>query len=227
MKLLLVEDNLELALWLSKALHAERFSVDCVHDGADAIWHLDQSQYDLLLLDLRLPSMDGRSVLRRMRRRRNDMPVLVLTANAALDIKVDCLDLGADDYVIKPFEMPELVARIRALIRRNSRSGQSLVQCADLQFDLNTHEFNAAGQPLELTPREQRVLEALILRQGQTVTKAQLMLSVFELGADAGENAIETYVHRLRRKLSASRVRILTLRGLGYLLRDAGSGSLT
>ncbi|BDD91649.1 DNA-binding response regulator [Pandoraea cepalis] len=223
MKLLLVEDNLEFALWLSKALQAERFTVECVHDGSTAIHHIEQSQYDLLLLDLRLPGMDGRSVLRNIRRRRNDMPVLVVTANASVDAKVDCLDHGADDYVDKPFELRELVARIKALIRRRGRSSQSIVQCADLQFDLDTHEFRAAGLPLELTLREHDVLETLMLRQGKTVTKAQLMVKVFDLGSEASENAIETYVHRLRRKLAGSQARILTLRGLGYLLRDAGA----
>lgn len=222
MKLLLVEDNLELALWLGKALRAEKFEVDCVHDGATAIWRLGQSQYDLLLLDLRLPGMDGRSVLRRMRRERDDMPVLVLTATDSLDMKVDCLDLGADDYVVKPFEVRELVARIKVLIRRHGSSSQSLVHCADLQFNLDTREFSSAGETLLLTPREHRVLETLILRQGKTVSKAQLMLSVYELDADCGENAMETYVHRLRRKLEPSQARIVTLRGLGYVLRDAG-----
>lgn len=225
MKLLLVEDNLEFALWLSKALQAERFNVECVHDGSAAIDRIGQSQYDLLLLDLRLPGMDGRNVLSSIRRRRNDTPVLVVTANASVDAKVDCLDLGADDYVGKPFEMRELVARIKALIRRHGRSSQSVVQCADLQFDLDTHEFRAGGQPLELTLREHHVLETLMLRQGKTVTKAQLMVKVFDIGSEASENAIETYVHRLRRKLSGSQARILTLRGLGYLLRDANAAT--
>jgi len=222
MKLLLVEDNQELALWLSKALREEQFEVDWVHDGPAAIWNLSQSSYDLLLLDLRLPGMDGRSVLRRMRRERDEMPVLVLTASDSVDVKVNCLDLGADDYLVKPFETRELVARIKAVIRRHGSSGHSQVHCGDLQFDLDTREFHVDGQRLLLTPREHRVLEALMLRQGKTVRKAQLVCSVFETDADAGENAIETYVHRLRRKLEASHARILTLRGLGYVLREAG-----
>ena len=223
MKLLLVEDNEEFALWLSKALRTERFEVECVYDGATAILRLEQSQYDLLLLDLRLPGMDGRNVLRSIRRRRNDMPVLVVTANASIDVKVDCLDIGADDYVGKPFEMRELVARIKVLIRRHGRSSQSVVQCADLQFDLDMQQFRLGDRLLELTQLEHRVLESLILRQGKTITKAHLVAQVFELGSEAGESAIETYIYRLRRKLAGAQVRILTLRGIGYVLKDGAS----
>lgn len=223
MKLLLVEDNEELALWLAKVLREEQFVVDCVHDGEAAVARLAQTRYELLLLDLKLPRLDGRSVLRRLRRERNDVPVLVLTASASLDIKVDSLEIGADDYLVKPFEVRELVARIRVLIRRQGRSGQSVLHCADLRYDLNTREFEVAGQPLALTPREHSVLEALLLRQGKTTSKTQLAHSVFDLDEEAGEEAIEIYVHRLRRKLEASQARIVTLRGLGYLLREAAT----
>ena len=220
MKLLLVEDNHELALWLGKVLREEQFDLDCVADGESAVRRLAQSRYDLLLLDLKLPGIDGRSVLRRMRREGDDTPVLVLTASGSLDVKVESLETGADDYLVKPFEVRELVARIKALIRRRGGSSQSTLQCADLRYDLDTREFAAAGAPLALTPREHRVLETLMLRAGRTVSKAQLAQAVFGPGEEAGEDAIEIYVHRLRRKLEGSHARIVTLRGLGYLLRE-------
>ncbi len=220
MKLLLVEDNHELALWLGKVLREEQFDLDCVADGESAVRRLAQSRYDLLLLDLKLPGIDGRSVLRRMRREGDDTPVLVLTASGSLDIKVESLEIGADDYLVKPFEVRELVARIKALIRRRGGSSQSTLQCADLRYDLDTREFTVAGAPLALTPREHRVLETLMLRTGRTVSKAQLAQAVFGPGEEAGEDAIEIYVHRLRRKLDGSQARIVTLRGLGYLLRE-------
>ncbi len=225
MKLLLVEDSQDLALWLGKVLREEQFEVDCVHDGESAVHRLAQSRYDLLLLDLKLPGIDGRSVLRRMRRQGDDTPVLVLTASGSLDIKVESLETGADDYLVKPFEVRELVARVKALIRRRGGSSQSLLHCADLRYDLDTRKFHAAGERLALTPREHHVLEALMLRQGKTVSKAQLVQAVFGPGEEAGEDAIEIYVHRLRRKLDGSQARIVTLRGLGYLLRDAAEAA--
>ena len=220
MKLLLVEDNLELARWLSRVLRDAQYAVDCAHDGEQALRMLGDGGYELLL-DLKLPDMDGRSVLRRLRRARDDLPVLVLTASGSLDIKVDSLELGADDYLVKPFEVRELLARIKALIRRRGRAGSSQLQCADLSYDLDSREFSAGGQPLALPPREHAVLEALLLQQGRTLSKAQLVHAVFGVGEEAGEDAIEIYVHRLRRKLEPTRARIVTLRGLGYLLREA------
>ena len=225
MKLLLVEDNVELARWLCRALLEELFEVDCASDAEQALWHLQASRYDLVLLDLKLPGPDGRTVLRRLRREREGTPVLVLTASDALDMKVECLDLGADDYVVKPFEVRELVARVRALIRRSANNAQSRLLCANLSYDIQECRFSIDDQALELTPREHRVLEMLLMQNGQVVPKARLLSGVFPMGADAGENAIETYVHRLRKKLGAARVRLVTLRGFGYILKDAAEGA--
>lgn len=225
MKLLLVEDNAELARWLSRALQEDLFEVDCAGDAEQALWHLQGARYDLVLLDLKLPGPDGRTVLRRLRREREGIPVLVLTASDALDMKVECLDLGADDYVVKPFEVRELVARVRALIRRSANNSQSRLQCANLSYDIQECRFSVDGQLLELTPREHRVLEMLLMQHGQVVPKARLISGVFPMGAEAGENAIETYVHRLRRKLAAASIRIVTLRGFGYILKDAADAS--
>ncbi|OIQ87011.1 transcriptional regulatory protein tctD [mine drainage metagenome] len=221
MKLLLVEDNAELSRWLCRALREELFEVECARDADAAMWRIEDSRYDLVLLDLKLASSDGRSVLRRLRREREPTPVLVLTASEAVDMKVECLNLGADDYVVKPFEVRELVARIRALIRRSANNAVSQLSCGDLSYDLASCSFAVNGEALALTPREHRVLEMLLLQHDQVVGKNQLMAGVFPLGAEAGENAIETYVHRLRRKLAATDIRIITLRGFGYILKMA------
>lgn len=218
MRLLLVEDNQELSRWLSELLRGEGFTVDCVHDAEAANMLLAGEHYDAVLLDLKLPQASGQSVLRRLRRGGNHTPVLVLTASDSLDMKVDCLEMGADDYLVKPFEMRELNARIRALIRRRGGGGTPQLSCVDLAYDTNTRQFSLNGAPLTLPLREHSLLEALLLNQGKTMSKTSLMQSVFGLDGDASEDAIEIYVHRLRRKLEASQASIVTLRGLGYLL---------
>ncbi|HEU0230883.1 MAG TPA: response regulator transcription factor [Burkholderiaceae bacterium] len=218
MRLLLVEDNQELSRWLSELLRGEGFTVDCVHDAEAANVLLSGEHYDAVLLDLKLPQASGQSVLRRLRRGGNDTPVLVLTASDSLDMKVDCLEMGADDYLVKPFEMRELNARIRVLIRRRGGGGAPQLNCADLAYDTNTRQFSLNGAPLTLPLREHSLLEALLLNQGKTMSKTSLMQSIFGLDGDASEDAIEIYVHRLRRKLEASQASIVTLRGLGYLL---------
>ncbi|TAM86037.1 MAG: response regulator transcription factor [Candidimonas sp.] len=220
MRLLLVEDNRGLAQWLAEVLHAEGFAVDGAPDAEAANLLLGSEQYDALLLDLKLPRGSGQSVLRRLRRNGNATPVLVLTASESLDMKVDCLEMGADDYLVKPFEVRELTARLRALIRRRGGSGSPLIGCADLVYDTNTRRFTLGGDPLSLPPREHSLLEILLLNQGKTLSKTKLMQSIFEVDAQAGEDAIEIYVHRLRRKLETSQTCIVTLRGLGYLLTE-------
>jgi DNA-binding response OmpR family regulator len=218
MRLLLVEDNLELSRWLLTVLQREGFALDEVHDAEAANLLLNEGRYDAVLLDLKLPHASGQSVLRRLRRQRNQTPVLVITASDSLDMKVECLETGADDYLVKPFEIRELVARLKALIRRHGGSAAPSLVCADLVYDTNTRQFQLGGQPLALPPREHGLLEALLMNQGHTLSKAHLMQNVFGPGSEAGEDALEIYVHRLRRKLEASQAAIVTLRGLGYLL---------
>jgi DNA-binding response OmpR family regulator len=218
MRLLLVEDNQELSLWLSKVLQEEAFQVDCVHDAEMANLLLNNESYAAVLLDLKLPRASGQSVLRRLRRSQNQTPVMVLTASDSLDMKVDLLEIGADDYLVKPFEVRELVARIKALVRRHSGAATSQLSCADLNYDTNTRQFSLNGESLTLPLREHSVLEALLLQQGKTLSKASLMQSVFGLDSEASGEAIEIYIHRVRRKLEASQATIVTLRGLGYLL---------
>lgn len=224
MRILLVEDNQELADWLGRTLRRQHYTVDWVGNGADADFLLRSERFDLVILDLTLPKMDGQEVLRRLRARHNTTPVLVLTANNTTQSRVSELDHGADDYVAKPFEVEELEARIRVLLRRSSQVAQPLVECGDLVYDSNSHEFTLHGQPLALTPRERAVLELLALKLGTTVSKNALAQSLFSLDETLSVDAIEIYVHRLRKKLEGSDAAIVTLRGLGYVLRRVQRG---
>jgi two-component system response regulator TctD len=220
MRILLVEDNKALAEWLARTLRKEHYTVDWIDNGADADFALRSENYSLVILDLALPKLDGKEVLKRLRSRNDNTPVLILTANNTMQSRVSELDHGADDYMAKPFEVEELEARIRVLLRRSSRFANPLVACGDLQFNTNTKEFFLANQPLALTPREHAVLEVLITKAGSTVSKQALAQNLFSMDEDVSADAIEIYVHRLRKKLEKSVVTIVTLRGLGYLLRE-------
>lgn len=219
MRILLVEDNVELANWIAKLLRSDNFAVDCVFDGEDADHALRVNEFSLVILDLSLPKMDGLEVLRRLRQRNNAVPVIILTANSSLRGRVSGLDEGADDYLAKPFEIAELEARIRVQLRRSSNRAAPIVRYGDLQFDSRTREFSISGNTLLLTPREHAVLEYLMHKAGKTVSKTQISESVFDFDNDADQSAIEVYVHRLRKKIEGSRVQIKTLRGLGYVLQ--------
>ncbi|BCG00381.1 DNA-binding response regulator [Paraburkholderia sp. PGU19] len=219
MKLLLVEDNVELSHWIVNLLRAENFAVDCVLDGESADSVLTTQRYDVVLLDMRLPRMSGKDVLARLRRRRDNVPVLMLTAHGSIDDKVDCFSAGADDYVVKPFDGRELVARIKALIRRQLSDKSGWLMCGDLQYISDTREFRHSDVPLNLRRREHAILETLMLRQGKTVSKTTLMDSVFGLDDEPSADAIDIYIHRLRKHLAGSSAQIMTLRGLGYILR--------
>ena len=225
MRILLVEDNRVLADWLSRALRKEHYTVDWIDNGADADFALRSESYSLVILDLALPKLDGREVLKRLRARNDSTPVLILTANNTIQSRVSELDHGADDYMAKPFEVEELEARIRMLLRRSSKLLNPLVACGDLQYNTNTREYSVAGKLLALTPREHAVLEVLITRVGVTVSKQALAQSLFSMDEEVSPDAIEIYVHRLRKKLEHSLVSIVTLRGLGYLLREVADAS--
>lgn len=219
MKLLLVEDNAELAHWVVNLLRAENFVVDSVPDAERAEAILGNQSYDIVLLDMRLPCMSGKDLLARLRRRGDNVPILMLTAHGSIDDKVDCFGAGADDYVVKPFDARELVARIKALVRRQCADKAVSLICGDLQYQFNTRQFSHHDAPLPLRRREHAILETLMLRQGKTVSKAMLMESVFSLDDEPSVDAIDIYIHRLRKHLSASTAEIMTLRGLGYILR--------
>ncbi|BEV16745.1 response regulator [Herbaspirillum sp. DW155] len=220
MKLLLIEDNPQLAHWLEQILKEHKFTVDIAADGEIADQVLRDENYDVVLLDLMLPKLHGKNVLRRLRERHNGVPVMILTASGSIDEKVECLGAGADDYLVKPFEIRELVARIKVLVRRQTPDKAAEIHCGDLVYDSNTRQFAVAGVTLALPAREHDVLEVLMLKQGKTVSKTALMKGVFSLSEEPSADAIEIYISRLRKKLEHSSAAIMTLRGLGYLLKQ-------
>ena len=219
MRILLAEDDRELAKWVARLLRRDNYVIDCVYRGDEADAALATEDYALVVLDLGLPHIDGVEVLRRLRARGSTVPVIVLTANDAVSSRVRGLDSGADDYLVKPFAVEELEARIRAQLRRQRRSFEPTIGYGPLRLDTETGAFSIDGNPLLLTKRERGVLEALIMRAGRPIAKNALTENVFGLDDDANPNAIEIYVHRLRRKLEGTGISIATLRGLGYVLR--------
>ncbi|WP_417661371.1 response regulator [Pseudomonas sp.] len=223
MRILLVEDHPQLAASVAQALKSAGWTVDVLHDGVAADLALNSEQYALAILDIGLPRMDGFEVLARLRDRGNTLPVLMLTARGEVKDRVHGLNLGADDYLAKPFELSELEARVKALLRRTMLGGEQVQRCGDLAYDLATRRFHLHDELLTLTSREQAVLEAMIARPGRVMSKEQLAAQVFGLDEDASADAIEIYIHRLRKKLEGNAVKIVTFRGLGYLL-EAVSG---
>ena len=218
MRLLIAEDNTELATALSRILRADGHLVDIASDGADADALLASEFFDLVVLDLGLPLMDGLDVLRRLRARSSQTIVLVLTARADLADRVKGLDLGADDYIAKPFEVEELEARIRALLRRRAGASGSAIQLGELKFQVAERQVQIADQHIELPKRELDLLEALILRAGRVTPKSELSEAISTLDDPISEGALELYVSRLRKKVEPGGLRIRTLRGLGYML---------
>ncbi|HSQ05247.1 MAG TPA: response regulator transcription factor [Burkholderiales bacterium] len=218
MRILIVEDDPVLADGLTRSLRQADYAVDYASDGAEADHVLATQAYDLVILDLGLPKLDGFEVLRRLRRRGVKVPVLILTARDALQDRVKGLDLGADDYLSKPFDLPELEARVRALIRRGQAGGSSVLTHGSLTLDTAGRRATLGGEPLDLSAREMGVLEVLMMRTGRVVGKEQLAEQLYGWEEEVGANAIEVYVHRLRKKLEPAGVNIRTVRGLGYLL---------
>jgi two-component system, OmpR family, response regulator TctD len=218
MRLLLIEDSEKLAEWLAKALRGSGYAVDMAHDGQDADHLLFTQSYDAVILDLELPTMDGLTVLRRLRARGSNVPVMVLTARGELNDRVAGLNLGADDYLAKPFELAELEARLQALIRRVHGVSAPVITLGPLHYDSISRVFTLGGTTLVLRPKEHAVLEALLLRDGKAISKEKLFDKVFSVDATTGQDVVEIYIHRLRKQLADSGVAIVTLRGLGYLL---------
>lgn len=218
MRILLVEDDLMLAEAIVRALTQSAHVVDCARTGEQADSALVANEYDLVLLDIGLPQIDGFEVLRRVRQRRCSVPVLMLTVRDAPEDRVAGLDLGADDYLTKPFHLPELEARVRALIRRAHSSGNADLMHGPLRLDMAGRRLYCNGQPLELSAREIAVIELLLLREGKVVTKQQIVDHLYGWDDVSNSNAIEVFVYRLRRKLEVSGVGIRTVRGMGYLI---------
>lgn len=218
MRVLIAEDDAVLADGLTRSLRRAGYAVDCVGSGEQADTALSGDTYDIAILDLGLPKMDGLEVLRRLRGRKSSLPVLILTARDALDDRVKGLDLGADDYMVKPFGPPELEARIRALLRRGQSVGSSELRIGKLGFDASRRCATVGSQLLELSPRELSLLEVLMRRAGKVVGKEQLLEHLYAWDEEASNNAIEVLLHRLRKKLDNHGIAIRTVRGLGYML---------
>jgi two-component system OmpR family response regulator len=217
MRILLVEDDKMLADALSRALVQSAYAVDVSATGDDADHVLRIAHYDLVILDVGLPGLTGLEVLRRLRERKSRVPVLMLTALDALADRVRGLDLGADDYLAKPFDLPELEARVRALLRRGADVTPEL-QHGLLRFDTIGRRVFYGDEPVELSARELAVLELLMMREGRVVSKEHMVNHLYGWGDEVGANAIEVYVHRIRRKLEPLGCEIRTVRGMGYLM---------
>lgn len=218
LKLLLIEDDPLLASTLIETLAVENQRVERIADGGEALASLSlDHDYDLILLDLNLPNRSGLEILEALRSRDRQTPVLILTARAAIEDRVKGLDLGADDYLAKPFALDELEARVRALLRRRQNDPSEPLALGSLSFDRQRQHFTLNDTALSLPPREHRLLACLIHYAGEPVDKARLLDEAFA-GEAVGDNAIEVYVHRLRRRLAASDVSLRTVRGIGYLL---------
>jgi two-component system OmpR family response regulator len=216
MRLLLVEDDGMIAETLRDQLRAEHYAVDWVGDGEAAQAALLVHHYDLVLLDLGLPKRDGMAVLEGMRRSKDRTPVLVATARDAIAERVAALDAGADDYVVKPFDIDELLARIRALLRRAAGQAEPVYEHAGARLDPATRQASLHGRAVELSAREWAVLELLLARPGQVYSRAQLEEKLYGWGEEVASNAIEVHVHGLRRKLGADLIR--NIRGVGYMV---------
>ncbi|MEG3082876.1 response regulator transcription factor [Sphingomonas sp. PB2P12] len=221
MRVLVVEDDAAIADGLARALRAENFAVDVATNGEDG-GHLGATElYDVAVLDLGLPKRDGLSVLRDWRSAGRDLPVLILTARDGWSEKVEGFKAGADDYVVKPFRVEEVVMRLRALVRRAAGHAASRVTCGPLAFDAQLGTFELDGLPLKLTAFEWRVLSALMLRREVVIERADLIERVYEGDADVDSNSIEVIIGRLRRKIGAQMIE--TVRGRGYRLTGDGA----
>ncbi len=221
MKFLLIEDNFELAHAISTRMQLDGHVVDHAGIIADAIAFSTTGEYDLILLDIMLPDGDGRDFLKQHRLGKKDTPVIVLTARSQVSDRISMLDLGADDYVTKPFDHAELQARCRAVLRRKAGASQTLIQIGNVAFDPVAGHLEVDGVAQNLRNRELRLLEVLINAPGQIFSKQKLVDRLFTYDDDVSENAIEVYIGRVRKHLENSNMKITTLRGLGYRLEHA------
>ncbi|MEX1826233.1 response regulator [Luteibacter sp. CQ10] len=221
MRILLAEDDASIAAAVRASLEQSGHAVDHVNDGLSADTALRGHDYDLLVLDLGLPSLDGSDVLARARKRGSGVPVLVITAREGLKERVRVLDLGADDYLVKPFALVEFEARVRALARRRTSNGTPEFRIARLRLDIPGHRAWVGDAPLDLTAREFGLIEALATRADKVTSRAQLVEALCNWDEDLTDNGLDIALHRLRKKLQGSGTNVRTIRGLGYLLEES------
>lgn len=223
MRVLVVEDYGPLRKALSKGLREAGFAVDAAADGEDGLWYAQSNEYDVILLDLMLPKIDGLAIIKSLRDAGNPANVLILTAKDAVEDRVRGLDLGADDYLVKPFAFDELLARVRALIRRGYGAKSPVIRVGDLEIETAARVVRRAGEQIELTAREYALLEFLALRAGEVVTRTDIWEHVYDFDSSAQSNVVDVYIGYLRKKLERPGLPRLihTRRGQGYVLGDA------
>jgi len=222
--ILLVEDDAQLAESTARALRSQGWHVDATARGEPVPNSLLKDPYELLILDVGLPGMDGFETLRRVRAQGSRLPVLMLTARDAVEDRVRGLEGGADDYLVKPFALSELVARVRALVRRSQARDGEVLMLGQLRLDMEAKRAYLGDEPLALSAREWALLQFMMLRAGKVIAKEQISASIAGWGEGTSDNAIEVHVSRLRAKIEPAGLRIRTVRGLGYLLEEAQSG---
>ncbi len=222
MRVLVVEDEKKTALFIQKALQSEGFAVDVCRNGEDTLVAVTTTPFDVVVLDIMLPGCDGLSVLRQLRKRKNTAPILLLSARGEVNERVVGLNAGADDYLPKPFELAELIARVRALTRRSGENNSSLLRVADLTLDVVTHKAQRGGREIELTTREYRLLEFLLRSAGRLCGRMTILEQVWDYDFDPGTNLVDVYISRLREKIDAGfeLKLLLTVRGTGYVLKE-------
>jgi DNA-binding response OmpR family regulator len=220
MRILLVEDYLPLQKSLAKGLREADFAVDVTGDGEEGLWYAKSNEYDVIILDIMLPGLDGLSILTQLRNAGNKTHILILTAKDTLEDKVKGLDFGADDYLVKPFDFEELLARLRALTRRNYQQKRTCITIEDIKIDLNKQQVYRGNHPVILTPREYALLEYLAMRAGQIVTRTDIWEHVYDFNSSATSNVVDVYIGYLRKKLETQGKPALihTIRGRGYML---------
>ena len=223
MKILLIEDYEPIRTSVAKGLREAGYAVDAAADGAEGLWYARSGDYDVIVLDLMLPKVDGLTVLKRLRKHENPATVLILTAKDTVDDRVKGLDLGADDYLVKPFAFEELLARVRALVRRKYDAHAPAIRVADLEIDTGTRTVRRAGRTVGVTAREYAILEFLAARAGRVVTRTEIWEHVYDFNAEPGSNVIDVTIGHLRKRLErGGRPRLIhTRRGLGYVLGES------
>ncbi len=222
MRILLVEDERKLSAVIKRGLKEVHYAVDSADNSDDALFLAETNPYDLIILDIMIPGKDGISICRNLRKKKNDTPVLMLTARDDVEDKISGLDAGADDYLTKPFSFPEFLARVRALLRRKNTEKSTSLKVADLELDQRTRKVSRAGKDIELTPTEYSLLEYLMINVGQVVTRTMISEHVWNEDFESFSNVINVYINYLKKKIDHEHKKQLihSMRGVGYSLKD-------